>query len=345
MQMNIETKILYIGSLNKRSNSYRRFATLSTLCKVDAVDTDPYILIKLFSGFQHHLNIGPGVWALNKKIRQSINEKKYDVLLVDNKPYLLKKTLHHIKKKSPSTKIVNLLTDDPFGRYAKSWRLLRETTHLYDLFFVQRKINIAELKKLGAQKVSVCYRSFDPQYNKPYVFQEKEYLQYATPVGFIGTFEEDRASYIAYLIQQGIPVTVTGNDFEGAPYWDIIQPYYQGPSVYGDEYIKKLCGMDIALHFLRHGNRDEQDSRTFEIPASKVFMLAERSELHSAFFKEDKEAVYFSDKEELLQKLKYYLAHPLERLEIANAGFEKCYTGKYSHADRMKQVLIEINEL
>jgi spore maturation protein CgeB len=69
--------------------------------------------------------------------------------------------------------------------------------------------------------------------------------------------------------------------------------------VYEEEYIKTINGMEIALHFLRHGNRDEQDSRTFEIPACKVFMIAESSELHLQLFKENEEAVFFSSKKEL----------------------------------------------
>lgn len=276
---------------------------------------------------------------LNKKIRNTIDRKKYDIVLVDNKPFLTSKTLRYIKTQQPAIKIANLLTDDPFGKFTKSWRLIKHTASLYDIFFVQRKINIRELENIGAGKVEICYRSFDPAYNRPLLLREQDYLLHHTPVGFIGTYEDVRASYIAFLIENNIAVNVTGNDWPGGAYWDIIQPHYKGPSIYGENYIKAINGMGIALHFLRHGNRDEQDSRTFEIPACKVFMLAERSEAHTGLFIENEEAVFFSSKEELLEKVNYYAREKRERERIALNGYAKCLSGGYDHISRMKKVL------
>ncbi len=335
-----DISVLYIGSLAGWSNSLRRFKTLEKLCRhAKAVDTDPYVLMKFFSGFQHHFNIGPGIFLLNRKIRKEISRARYDIVYVDNKSYLLPGTLRFIKQKSGSTKIAGILTDDPFGLYTKSWRLLKKTIPLFDIFFVQRKVNIVELKSRGAKKVEVCYRSYDPGYNRPLKLSREDYEKYHATVGFVGTYENVRAGYIAYLIRNGIPVYVTGNDWPGAEYWDVIRPFYRGPSVFEEEYIKAVNGLDIALHFLRHANRDEQDSRTFEIPACGVFMIAEGSELHEQLFEKNREAVFFYSKEELLEKVKYYLHHIDEARAIAKAGYIRCTNSGYTHQDRIKYVL------
>lgn len=312
---------------------------LSICPKARVINTDPYILQKFISGIQHHLNIGPGIYLLNREIRRSTREKNFDIVFVDNKSYLSSATIRYIKKRRPQTKVVNLLTDDPFGKFSKSWRLIKQTAYLYDLIFVQREVNIREFKNLGAQHVEICYRSFDPYYNRPILLDAKEATQYYAPVGFVGTYENVRASYIAFLIGNNVPVSVTGNDWPNGEYWDVIKPYYKGPSVFEDEYIKAINGMEVALHFLRHGNRDEQDSRTFEIPACQVFMIAERSDLHSLLFKENEEAVFFSTKEELLEKVKFYIAHEAERKRIALNGYNRCFTSGYTHEERMKAVL------
>lgn len=335
-----QLSVLYIGSLAGWCNSLRRFKALSEICSdTDAINTDPYILPKLISGIQHRLNIGPGIYLLNRTIRKTIKEKKYDIVWVDNKSYLTAKSLKFIKKHQPLSKIINLLTDDPFGTFTSSWSLIKNTASLYDIFFVQRKVNIAELKMAGAKNVELCYRSFDPGYNRPLSLEGNDYSRYHTALGFVGTYENVRASYIAYLINNNVAVSVTGNDWPNAEYWDIIKPYYKGPSLYGEDYIKAINGMEIALHFLRHGNRDEQDSRTFEIPSCKVFMLAERSGLHQQLFEENEEAVFFTSKEELLEKVKIYVASKEERDRIALNGYNRCFTSKYDHQSRLLNVL------
>jgi hypothetical protein len=342
----LDKSVLYIGSLAAWSNSNRRYKALKNICNdTDVINTDPYLLPKLISGFQTHLNIGPGVFLLNRVVRKKAGEKKYDIIWVDNKPFLSKKTLLYINARQPFARIISLLTDDPFGRFTKSWPLLKRTAPFYSIFFVQREVNINELKNIGAQNVELCYRSFDPAYNKPMDLNSADLKKYHTPVGFVGTYETERASYISFLIENGVPVSVTGNDWPEKEYWEIIKPFYQGPSVYGEEYIKTVNGMDIALHFLRHGNRDEQDSRTFEIPACRVFMLAERSDLHSRLFIENEEAVFFSTKEELLKKVKVYQSAKEERKRIAKNGYEKCFSAGYDHESRIKKVLETVSEL
>lgn len=306
------------------------------------IDTDPYIFGGLFEKFHHHLNVGPGILALNKKILKAIEETAPEIIWVDNKPFLRSVTLKKIRKAVPSVKIINLITDDPTGKYKNAWRLGLHTAPFYDIHFVQRNINIAELKKYGANRVEICYRSYDPGLHRPLTLTGPDLQQYKTPIGFIGTYESAREESIVHLLKNNIRVSITGNDWEKGRHWKMIQPYYQGPSVYGEAYVKTINGFDIALHFLRHANRDEQDSRTFELPACGAFMLAEKSGVHQWLFEEGKEAVFFESKKELLEKVKYYLEHPAERKLIAEAGRARCLASGYSHEARLKEVLEKI---
>ena len=336
-------KVLYIGSIEIHSNSFGRYRTLMELgFELQVVDIDKTIYQSMFSPIHHRMNIGPGIYRLNKAVRNAIRNFDPQLVWVDNKPFITAATIQFSRQRSGSVKWINLVTDDPTHRYRRAWRLFKSTASLYDNHFVQRPENIAEVQAYGARNVDLCFRSFDPGFHRPLKLDVMEFEKYKTPVGFIGTYEVQRERSIAYLIKNGIPIQVTGDGWPNGSQWSFIKPYYTGPSVYGEEYIKRINGMDIALHFLRHANRDGQDSRTFEIPACRVFMLAERSELHLQFFAEDKEAVFFGSDIELLEKVKYYLDHPDERVRIAAGGYDRSLHSDYSHKGRLVAVLNKI---
>src|SRR5690606_19372291 len=139
-----------------------------------------------------------------------------------------------IKSISTQTKLAGLITDDPFCKQKFTWRLTKTTAPLMDYIFVQRPENINEFKSIGAKNVGICYRSFDPEFNRPITLNELDKNKYGCRVGFVGTYEEDRASFIAFLIENGIKVNVTGDGWPGQKYWDLVKPFYKGASIYGE---------------------------------------------------------------------------------------------------------------
>ncbi len=54
---------------------------------------------------------------------------------------------------------------------------------------------------------------------------------------------------------------------------------------------------------------------------SGAFYLVEAFDELADFFEPDKEIVFFENSEELIEKSKYYLAHPLNRERIRQAGY------------------------
>jgi spore maturation protein CgeB len=336
-------KILYVGSMNPGSNSFKRYNTLKKLgVKLESIDVEKLLYRSVLTPLYHRLSWGPAVSSLNKKVLQQVKDFHPNILWIDNKSFIFGSTLRKLRAIDRTLQLVNVVTDDPNGKYRAHWRLTRSTAKLFDWHFVQRPENIEDFKAWGSPNVDFCFRSFDPDFHRKIELSEHDREKYHTKVGFIGTYEEEREAFIGYLIENGIPVQVTGDGWPKGRLWPIIENNYRGASVYGEEYIKTINGMDIALHFLRKGNRDQQDSRTFEIPACGSFMVAERSPLHEQFFNEDKEVVLFGSKEELLEKVKYYLDHPVEREKIAAAGHIRALISGYDHANRLKSILNKV---
>jgi spore maturation protein CgeB len=328
--------LLYIGSLDKKSNSFRRFQAYTEIIKnVEGIDVENYIYSSVTKKFDHHFNFGLGTIRLNLALRK-LDFSKFNAVIVDNRPFLFKSTLRFIKKKNKQIKIANVLTDDPNGKYKSGWRLLKKTASLYDMHFVQRVQNIGELYGWGAKKVETCFRSFDPKFHRKKDTITKDH---SYQVGFIGSYEEQREESIKFLIENGIGVNVTGNGWDKGKYFDTIKDYYAGPSVYGEAYVDKINAMPIALHFLRVGNRDEQDSRTFEIPACGTPMIAQYSAVHASLFSDHEEVLFFNNNQELLEKVNLLIANPTLADKLANAALKRCVISGYDHINTIKKVI------
>ena len=56
-------------------------------------------------------------------------------------------------------------------------------------------------------------------------------------------------------------------------------------------------------------------------------------------FEEGKEAEYFGEENELLEKVRFYTTHDDARARIAAAGRQRCIAGRYAYVHRMAEVL------
>lgn len=163
-------------------------------------------------------------------------------------------------------------------------------------------------------------------------------------MGFIGTYERERAESMLYLAKNGVPVRVWGEGWNKR-FW-LLHPNIDigGRPLVGDDYAMAICSFDINLVFLRKINRDLQTTRSVEIPACGAFMLAERTDEHLRLFKENEEAIYFSSNEELSEQVRYFLKHEEVRMRISQAARKRCLIGGYSYRERITKMFQKIEE-
>ncbi len=289
------------------------------------------------------LKFPPDPTRVNRYIRAETNRKHCDIAWIEKGVTIRPGTLQFIKKHSPNSILVSCSEDDMFARHSQTYWYLSGLEY-YDIVFTTKVYNLTELETLGARRTELFLDAYDENLHRPIELSGLEKAQFACDVGFVGSFENDRAERMLYLAEHGIKVTVYGNGWRG---WIGKNPdlVIKDKPIYGEDYVKAINAAKVNLCFLRKINRDEVTSRSVEIPACGGFMLGERTRRHLEFFEEGREAEFFDSNEEMLQKVKYYLEKNEERQKIAQAGRERCVKSGYSMRTQLTKMLNAASKL
>jgi spore maturation protein CgeB len=78
-------------------------------------------------------------------------------------------------------------------------------------------------------------------------------------------------------------------------------------------------------------------ARPFELAGTGGFVISGKSEDIGAYYKEGKEMVFYSGTDDLIEKIRYYLAHTEEREAIARAGYERTIT-EHTYIKRFEEL-------
>ena len=342
-------KIIHVGPEGKGETAQQRARAMEDLGhEVHRVfyrrqGEQPQLWLKLYRAAWRRLGYPRERWGENAALVRAVMGFLPDIVWVEKGLTIRPKSLEKIRRISPKTMLIAYSPDDMMNPDNQS-RYYLACLSLYDLHVTTKTYNISELLDMGARKVEFMPNSFDPHTHRSISITESDIRVYGANVSFVGAFEQERAESMIYLAKHGIPIRIWG------VMWHKLKRrhpnlHIEGRPVYNEEYAKTLCAAKINLGFLRKVNRDNQTSRSIEIPACGAFMLAERSDAHLSLFMEGSEAEFFSDNEELLRKTRYYLDHEEERVLIGRAGRERCIRSGYSYQERLTKILDRCQEM
>ena len=343
--------ILFVGDLNFYAKGASRINAIEQLgATVIALPHTPFggdetgtSKISVYFRIAWQLGIHLDTENVNHKILDVTRLKKPDLLWIEKGNMIYPSTLKAVHDVSPNTKIYAYSDDDMFHAINHTRAYVKSLPY-YDTVFVTKSYNANadELPAMGAKQCIMVDKAYDPDQHKPLELSSAEQIELVCDVSFIGSYAPERGEVLNFLAKSGVSVVVWGNG------WEIFKPENRNlvitkkPLVNVPNDLRLTKGINAAkinLGFLRKINRDLQTDRSIEIPACRGFMLAERSVEHEQLFEDKKEAVYFENKTELLNKIRYYLKHKQERIQIAKAGYERTRRDGYSHKDRMEKML------
>jgi len=287
---------------------------------------------------------GPKDFAnTNKRILETVEKESFDVIWIDKGTYILPSVLSHIKRTTRSL-LVHYNTDDIMRKEHQLDNYFK-AIDIYGVHFTTNNFNIPEMHELGAKRVYFSELACDDNMYRPVDVPEEDKRKLGSDIFFIGHWEPKTEKLIGYLTEHQMPVTVRGPNWHKAKNIKLLSSVVKSGPIWGQDYVKSICCGKIGLGIVSKWNRNLTAGRIFEIPACGTFLLAERTPSIQSVYVEGKEAEFFSNSEELLEKAKYYLSHDKERQAIAKAGHERCITSRYSWKDRVREMLEKVEEI
>ncbi len=144
-------------------------------------------------------------------------------------------------------------------------------------------------------------------------------------VTFIGAAHGGRKRRIDAIRKSGIKIKCWGSGWPGGP-------------IAADEIASIMRDSVISLNFANSKGRNQIKARNFEVPGAGGFLLSEKAPGLDNYYQNGEEIGVFSDTEELISKIKYYLSEHEHRDRIAQAGFERTKR-EHTYELRLKEVV------
>lgn len=183
-------------------------------------------------------------------------------------------------------------------------------------------------------------------------------------VSFVGQRKSGRVKVIDALRREGIDVKCFGFGWDGGKvsHDEMLKVFGRSkiclnltdrkslwdPSVIARLFLKKSINRVVPdlhlidnirayLHFPIHHTH----ARPFELAGCRAFAISGWSEDIGKYYKEDKEMIFYRNTPELVQKIKYFLAHNVEREAIAEAAYNRTIR-EHTYEKRFREIFSKI---
>lgn len=336
-------KILVVGSYNYEMYEnalYKAFLDIGEDAYIFAWNDFRYKgnskVLRFLDRFQERFLYGPQINKINKELIEKCKGLKPELIFIYRGTHIRPQTVKSITKLG--IRVFSYNNDDPFSKVPSEfyWRHYTKSTKLCNHNFVYREKNLKEFRTLGIHNSSLLRSYYIESHNYPIKEIKIEY-----DVVFIGHFEDDgRDEALLALINTGVKVNIFGGElWKNSKLYNNLKYNITLGHFDLEEYNRLLNKTKIALVFLSKHNHDTYTRRCFEIPAAQVMMVSEYTNDLNSMFEDEKEVVFFHDKEQLIEKVKYYLVNDKERDSIAKNGYKRVLSDKHEIKDRAREIL------
>lgn len=343
-------KIIYFGVSKPSSTSRHRLDALKRLGHdVEIYDPEQEFMKTSLTKWDGVFHFRTGYVFLQKKICKWLKgiletSSGADLVWINNGEYFGANFLKILKNKG--LKCFLYINDDPFNkRDGHRFDSLTRSLKYYDAAAAVREETQKDLETAGINPTFRIYMSYDEVMHAPYERETDIPEKFRSEVAFIGTWMryEKRDEFILELINEGVPVSIWGDRWSKSPHWETLKKHYRGGAIGGRDYVASIQGAKICLGLLSKGNRDQHTQRSLETPYAGGLLCAERTPEHLAMYRENIEAVFWSDAAECAKICKKLLQDDDWRNSIREAGMRRVRELKLGNEDICQQILSELS--
>jgi len=261
-------------------------------------------------------------------ILNEIKNKKYDLIFILKGEYIHSETIKEIKEKNKDVKIFVWYMDDPFicwfdNNQYKFFEESIKSTKYFDKIFVFDEYFVEGIKQRLNKEI----------YYLPLVFEETMFKKIETEkkynISFIGCNTKERYEHLKEIEAYGL--TIFGDN------WQDLNKYKLGDVIPLEKTNTIYNQSLINFNFHHYQTVFGANTRTFEVPGSGNFLLTDYRKSMEQLFEIGKEIECFKSKEELKEKVKYYLENKNKIFEISEAGYKRAIK-EHTYKHRIKYV-------
>lgn len=291
----------------------------------------------IFTRLEYRFSVGPDVIKLNRNLIKHIKNNHYDGVFFYTAHIVGWKTIKKIK--NMGIKIAVYCNDNPFSDHFPwyYWRNIIKSVKYSNITYSYRKSDNSKYYNVGAKNVKLLRSYYITDRN--FAISSPKTGKIRVPeVVFLGHTENDeRMEYLDALLEKEIEIGIRETDE-----WKKFAKNKKNVTVFHEtveSYNEILNLASIAIVFLSKINQDTYTRRCFEIPITGTMMLAPYTPDLASLFEENKEVVFYRNKNEFVQKVEYYLNHEEEREKIGIAGRIRVLKDGHSEVDRLRQIM------
>ena len=192
----------------------------------------------------------------------------------------------------------------------------------YDVYFTKDPYIVHCMRDNMKLKVNLYNEAFNPRYHKkPKQLKCECEDDVNVDVMTYGTIYPYRVRMLSELLKHDINLKIYGVKPHRF-YNHLLDGAFQNRYIVGEEKSQLLYGAKIVFNQMHYAEIESVNNRFFEVNGSGAFQLSDYRPILKELLPIDPELVSFRSIDEGIDKIKYYLAHPQERYNIANEIYE-----------------------